>query len=76
MNGAERERLQQALELLIEAQREALEVVGQALEPDIGGLDEDERLEASERLEAALEDVGAILDGAQDDLRGILEGGL
>ncbi len=44
MNGVEQERLKQALERLIEAQREALDVIAEGLEPDVGGLEEDEQM--------------------------------
>ena len=65
MNGVEQERLKQALDRLIEAEREALDVIAEGLEPDVGGLEEDEQLLVGRRLEAALEEVGAILEGAQ-----------
>jgi hypothetical protein len=68
----EQERLKQALDRLIDAQREALDVIAEGLEPDVKGLEEDEQLLASGRLEAALEEVTAILEGAQEDVRGIL----
>jgi hypothetical protein len=48
VNGVEQERLKQALDRLIEAQREALNVI--------------------------LEEVAATLEGAQEDVRGILGG--
>ena len=74
MNGVEQERLKQALDRLIEAEREALDVIAGGLEPDVGGLEEDEQLLVGRRLEATLEEVGAILEGAQEDVRGILGG--
>ena len=74
MNGVEQERLKQALDRLIEAEREALDVIAEGLEPDVGGLEEEEQLLVGRRLEAALEEVGAILEGAQEDVRGILGG--
>ena len=74
MNGVEQERLKQAVDRLIDAQRDALDVIAEGLEPDVGGLEEDEQLLASGRLEAALEEVVAILEGAQKDVKGILGG--
>ena len=74
MNGVEQERLKQALDRLIEAQREALNVIAEGLEPDVKSLEEDEQLLAGGRLEAALEEVAATLEGAQEDVRGILGG--
>jgi hypothetical protein len=38
VNGVEQERLKQALDRLIDAQREALDVIAEGLEPDVGGL--------------------------------------
>jgi hypothetical protein len=64
VNGVEQERLKQALDRLIEAEREALDVIAEGLEPDVGGLEEEEQLLVGRRLEAALEEVGAILEGA------------
>jgi hypothetical protein len=72
VNGVEQERLKQAVDRLIDAQREALDVIAEGLEPDVGGLGEDEQALAGGRLEATLEEVRAILDGAQEDVRGIL----
>jgi hypothetical protein len=72
VNGVEQERLKQALDRLIDAQREALDVIAEGLEPDVGGLEEDEQLLAGGRVEAVLEEVAAILEGAQEDVRGIL----
>jgi hypothetical protein len=74
VNGVEQERLKQALDRLLDAQREALDVIAEGLEPHVGGLEEDEQLLASGHLEAALEKVEAILDGAQEDVKGILGG--
>ena len=74
MNGVEQERLKQALDRLIDAQREALDVIAERSEPDVGGLEEDEQALAGVHLEAALEEVRAILEGAQEDVRGILGG--
>ena len=50
----------------------ALDTALQALEPDVRSLGEEEQEEASRRLEAALEDVMAILAGAQEDARALL----
>jgi hypothetical protein len=69
----EPERLRKVLARLMEAQQEALEVTAQALEPGVESLDEGEQAEASTRLEAALEDVLAILEAAQEDVRALLE---
>jgi hypothetical protein len=38
VNGVEQERLKQALDRLIDAQREALDVIAERSEPDVGGL--------------------------------------
>ena len=65
MSGAETQRLRRALARLMEAQEEALEATGRALE--LGG-------ENEERLEGTLEDVRDILVGASDDIREMLEG--
>jgi hypothetical protein len=71
----EQERLKQAVDRLIDAQREALDVIAERSEPNVeGGVEEDEQLRASRRLEVALEEVRAILEGAQEDVRGILGG--
>ncbi len=77
----ELERLRRAVTRLAEAQQEALEVTDQALEVgrpvEIGGADlegDTRHLEESERLEAALEDVRAILDSASVDVQAMLEG--
>lgn len=74
MKGVEQERLKQAVDRLIDAQREALDVIAERSEPNVEGLEEDEQLLASGRLELALEEVRAILEGAQEDVRGILGG--
>ena len=68
-------RLRRAVERLMDAQQEALEVTGRALDAEVEGWDEDERPGANERLEAALVDVRDILEGALEDARDILEGG-
>jgi hypothetical protein len=74
VNGVEQERLKHALDRLINAQREVLDVIAEGLEPDVEGLVENEQLLAGGRLEAALEEVRAILEGVQEDVRGILGG--
>jgi hypothetical protein len=70
----ESERLRRAVDRLLDAQQEALEVTGRALDIEAEGWDEDERPEANRRLEAALVDVRDILEGALEDAREILEG--
>ena len=62
--------LRSAVERLIEAQREALEVTNRALDAE----GEDEFAGAGERLEGALVDVRDILEGALEDTRDALEG--
>ena len=74
MSG-ESERLRRAVDRLMDAQGEAIEVTGRALDAEADGWDEDERPATSERLETALVDVRDILEGAMEDTRGILEGG-
>jgi hypothetical protein len=74
VNGVEQERLKQALDSFIDAQREALDVIAERSEPNVEGLEEDEQVLAGGRLEPALEEVRAILEGAQEDVRGILGG--
>ena len=75
MNGVEQERLKQALDSLIDAQREALDVViAEGSEPNVEGIEEDEQALAGGRLEPALEEVRTILEGAQEDVRGTLGG--
>jgi hypothetical protein len=71
----ESERLRRAVERLMDAQQEALEVIGRALDAGGEGWDEDEQPGASERLETALVDVRDILEGAVEDARDILENG-
>ncbi len=63
--------LRSAVERLMEAQREALEVTNLALDAE----GEEEYQGAGERLEGALVDVRDILEGAMDEVREILEGG-
>ena len=68
-------RLRRAVDRLIDAQGEAIEVTGRALDEEADGWDEDERSATIERLETALVDVRDILEGAMEDAREILEGG-
>ena len=68
-------RLREAVDRLMDAQREAIEVTGRALDAGADGWDEDERPATNERLETALVDVRDILEGALEDARDILEGG-
>jgi hypothetical protein len=74
MSG-ESERLRRAVDRLMDAQGEAIEVTGRALDAEADGWDDDERPGVSERLETALVDVRDILQGALEDARDILEGG-
>ena len=69
------ERFRRAVDRLMDAQWDALDATGRALDAEAGGLDEDERPGANERLEAVLVDVQDILEGALEDAREILEGG-
>ena len=69
------EYLQRAVDRLMEAQREALDVTERTLDAEAESLGEDERSGASERFETALVDVRDILEGALEDARDILEGG-
>ena len=57
----ETEKLQRAVDRLLDAQWEALDATGRALDTEAEGLDEDERPGAGERLEAALVNVRDIL---------------
>ncbi len=68
-------RLRRAVDRLMDAQGEAIEVTGRALDEEADGWDEDERPATIERLETALVDVRDILEGAMEDAREILEGG-
>ena len=68
-------RLREAVDRLMDAQWEAIEVTGRALDAEADGWDEDERPATNERLETALVDVRDILQGALEDARDILEGG-
>ena len=74
MNGVEQKRLKQAVDRLIDAQLEALDVIAERSEPNVEDLEEDEQALVGLHLEAALEEVRAILEGAQEDVRGILGG--
>ncbi len=74
MNGVEQERLKQALDRLIDAQRESLDVIAERAESNVEGLEEDEQALSGGRLETVLEEVRAILEGAQEDVRGTLGG--
>jgi hypothetical protein len=69
------DRLRRAVDRLMDAQGEAIEVTGRALDAEADGWDEDERPATIERLESALVDVRDILEGAMEDTREILEGG-
>jgi hypothetical protein len=71
----ESRRLRRAVDRLMDAQWEAIEVTGRALDAEADGWDEDERAGVNERLETALVDVRDILQGAMEDAREILEGG-
>ncbi|HEX2182470.1 MAG TPA: hypothetical protein VHH10_09300 [Rubrobacteraceae bacterium] len=62
--------LRAAVERLMEAQREALEVTNRALDAE----GEEEYPGAGERLEGALVDVRDILEGALEDARDTLGG--
>ncbi len=80
MSEQELERLRRAVVRLTEAQLEALDIASQVLEfgraLGTGGVDLDNEarlLEESEHLKAALEDVQAILEGASEDVRALLE---
>ena len=73
MSG-ESERLRRAVDRLMDAQGEAIEVTGLALDAEADGWDEDERPATNERLETALVDVRDILQGAMEDARAIMEG--
>ncbi len=69
------ERLRRAVDRLMDAQGEAIEVTGRALDAEADGWDDEERPGVNERLEIALVDVRDILEGALEDARDILEGG-
>jgi len=59
----------------MDAQGEAIEAAGLALDAESEGWDEEEGQGPNERLQVALVDVRDILEGAMDDAREILEGG-
>ena len=67
-------RLRRAVDRLMDAQWEALDATGRALDAEAGEWDEEERPGANERLGAALVEVRDILEGALDDTREILGG--
>ena len=69
----ESDRFRRAVDRLLEAQREALDVTERALDAEAEDLDESEG--TGQLLEAALVDVRDILEGALEDTRDILEGG-
>ena len=74
MNGVDQERLKQAVDRLIDAQLEVLDLIAERSELNIEDLEEDEQALVGVHLGAALEEVRAILEGAQEDVRGILGG--
>ena len=68
--------MRRAVDRLMDAYGEAIEVTGLALDAEADGWDdEDERPATNERLETALVDVRDILQGAMEDARAIMEGG-
>ena len=67
------ERLRRVVDRLMDAQSDALDATGRALDAEAEVPDEGQG--ANERLEAALADVRDILEGAQEDAQDILEGG-
>ena len=69
----ETEKLQRAVDRLLDTQQEAIDATSRTL--DAGAEDLDERLGTSERLEATLVDVRDILEGALEDARDILRDG-
>jgi hypothetical protein len=69
----ESDRFRRAVDRLLEAQREALDVTGRALDAEAEDLGESEG--TGQPLEGALVDVRDILEGALEDTRDILEGG-
>lgn len=73
MREAELERLQQAVNRLIGAHEEALDAARRGLEfGEVGSDDDVQAAERSRQLESALIDVLDILEGASEDVRGIL----
>ena len=63
MNGVEQERLKQAVDRLIDAQLETLDLIAERSEPNVEDLEEDEQALVGIHLEAALEEVRGILGG-------------
>jgi hypothetical protein len=68
-------RLRRAVDRLMDAHEEALEVTGRALDAAAADWDEDDGPGADERLQVALVDVRDILEGALEAARDIMEGG-
>ena len=71
-------RLRKVVARLVEAQQEALNATTRGLDTSEADPEDDvQLLDANERLEEALVDVRDILEGASDDVRGMLgeEGG-
>jgi hypothetical protein len=69
-------RLRRVVDRLIEAQQEALDATARGLDSGEADPEDDvQLLEANERLEEALVDVRDILEGASDDVRGMLGDG-
>ncbi|MDP8951025.1 MAG: hypothetical protein M3N18_02105 [Actinomycetota bacterium] len=69
----EQGRLRWIVDRLVEAQQEALEVCGAALDPSAAGFEGEEEARAfreEERMRAALEDVHHILVAASQDVQG------
>ena len=63
VNGVEQERLKQAVDRLIDAQLETLDLIAERSEPNVEDLEEDEQALVGIHLEAALEEVRGILGG-------------
>ena len=77
MTEQELERLRQVVDRLTDANQQALEAIERMLGYEgEGGFGDDEAETAweAEHLEATLVDVRAILGGASEDVRGLLEG--
>ena len=71
--GEELGRLREVVTRLVEAQQEALEATSRGLDSGEADPEDEVRLlEANERLEEALVDVRDILEGASEDVRGML----
>jgi hypothetical protein len=77
MPEQELERLRQVANRLTDAHQAALDAVVGALEysGERGLVDDEAHSSETERLEATLLDVRAILEGASADVRGLQEGG-